>query len=72
MLQARQRETPYSYIQSCKLIKANGEALRALQELDNAIKWSSANNMVVDLTEDAQTADEAESELERRMSAKVC
>lgn len=70
MLQARQCETPYSYIQSCKLVKANGEALRALQELDNAIKWAATNNMVIDLTDEVQTVSEAQ--LERRMKAKVC
>ena len=38
MLQARQLGTPYSFIQSCKLIHTEGDALRALQELNNALK----------------------------------
>lgn len=38
MLQAQHCHASYSFIQGCKLIKANGESLRALQELENALQ----------------------------------
>lgn len=38
MLQAQQRSTPFWFVESAKLIKANGEPLRALHELENAIR----------------------------------
>jgi serine/threonine-protein kinase ATR len=37
MLQAQQKSTPFWFIESAKLIKVNGEPLRALHELENAI-----------------------------------
>jgi serine/threonine-protein kinase ATR len=37
MLQAQQRSTPFWFVENAKLIKANGEPLRALHELDHAI-----------------------------------
>ncbi|THH16411.1 hypothetical protein EW146_g4222 [Bondarzewia mesenterica] len=56
MLQARQSHTPFSFIQSAKLVKAAGEPLRALQELDNSIRASAlgeeAPGDVIDLTGD--------------------
>ena len=36
-LQARQLDPPYAFIQDCKLTKASGEGLRALQEIENAL-----------------------------------
>lgn len=41
MLQAQQRSTPFWFVESAKLIKANGEPLRALHELENAISRTS-------------------------------
>ncbi|KAG8865167.1 serine/threonine-protein kinase M1 [Tulasnella sp. 330] len=37
VLQAKQINAPFAYIQSCKLVKADGEGYRALQELETAI-----------------------------------
>lgn len=68
VLQARQWEAPYSYVQSCKLIRASGEALRALQELDNALPRPGSNAMIVDLTGD----DLGEDIEDRKMKAKAC
>lgn len=44
-LQADQLETPFSFIQSAKLIRANGENERALRELDAGIKYKIPNIM---------------------------
>ncbi|KAA1466566.1 hypothetical protein DENSPDRAFT_811680 [Dentipellis sp. KUC8613] len=56
MLQAEQSRTPFSFIQSARLIKANGEPLRALQALKNSIELcglgSDTPGDVIDLTED--------------------
>lgn len=41
VLQAKQINAPFSYIQSCKLVKADGEGYRALQELETAIARAS-------------------------------
>ena len=38
MLQAQQSKTPFSFIESAKLVKATGDPLRALQELENSVK----------------------------------
>ncbi|KIO32842.1 hypothetical protein M407DRAFT_66218 [Tulasnella calospora MUT 4182] len=37
VLQAREIGNPFAFIESCKLIKADGDNFRALQELENAI-----------------------------------
>ncbi|KAG9015870.1 serine/threonine-protein kinase M1 [Tulasnella sp. JGI-2019a] len=37
ILQAKQINAPFAYIQSCKLVRADGEGYRALQELETAI-----------------------------------
>ncbi|KAG8930738.1 serine/threonine-protein kinase M1 [Tulasnella sp. 417] len=37
VLQAREIGDPFAFIESCKLIKADGDNFRALQELENAI-----------------------------------
>ncbi|KAF9567437.1 hypothetical protein CPC08DRAFT_22231 [Agrocybe pediades] len=56
MLQADQRNVPYSFIDSAKLLKASGEPLRALTELENSARLHGfLDNQVVDLTEDAET-----------------
>lgn len=38
VLQARQNDAPFLFIQSAKLSKATGEPLKALQEVDNSLK----------------------------------
>lgn len=38
MLQAEQTQVQFAFIQSAKLLKATGEPLRALQELENAMR----------------------------------
>ena len=38
MLQAQQSKTPFSFIESAKLVKATGDPLRALHELENSVK----------------------------------
>ena len=68
MLQARQWEAPYSFLQSCKLIWAGGEQLRALQELDNAIIWSDSKPGTIDLTGSALPSDDLE---DRKIRGKV-
>lgn len=45
MLQARQLGTSYSFIQSCKIIHTEGDALRALQELNSALKDCKVDNV---------------------------
>lgn len=63
MLQAQQKKAPYSFIETAKLLKASGEPLRALNELENSIKLLRLfDDQVVDLTEDAES---------ERMKAKV-
>ena len=41
MLQAQRRAAPYWFLESVKLTKATGEPLRALQELEHALRSSS-------------------------------
>lgn len=41
MLQAQRRAAPYWFFESAKLVKATGEPLRALQELEHALRSSS-------------------------------
>ncbi|KAI0053695.1 hypothetical protein FA95DRAFT_478808 [Auriscalpium vulgare] len=55
MLQAQEHRTPFSFVQSSKLLKATGEPLRALQELENAMRVAKAqggHGDVIDLTEE--------------------
>lgn len=40
MLQAQRRTAPYWFLESAKLTKATGEPLRALQELEHALRSS--------------------------------
>lgn len=58
MLQAQQSENQFSFIESSKLIKATGEPLRALKELENSMKLAGLleDSDVVDLTADDEVA----------------
>ncbi|KZT62935.1 hypothetical protein CALCODRAFT_425546, partial [Calocera cornea HHB12733] len=49
-LQARKFDAPFAFIQTCKLLRVNGEAVRALQELENAMV--PYQNAPIDLTEE--------------------
>lgn len=66
MLQAQQSKTPFSFIESAKLVKVMGDPLRALQELENSIKLLGLfdkDTVDIDLTDpDPETS---------RMKAKV-
>lgn len=66
VLQARRMDTPFTFLQSVKLVKAVGEPIRALQELDKALTKSAiaAEKEVVNLV------DEPDPEI-IRMKAKV-
>ncbi len=56
MLQAQQRKASYAFIESAKLVKASGEPLRALHELENSVKFLGLfNENVLDLTMDVDT-----------------
>jgi serine/threonine-protein kinase ATR len=64
MLQAQQRKPRYSFIESARLLKATGEPLRALNELESSSTLLGLfNDQVLDLTADAESD---------RMKAKVC
>ncbi|KAJ7771049.1 hypothetical protein DFH07DRAFT_734832 [Mycena maculata] len=55
MLQAQQSNTRFAFMESAKLVKATGEPLRALQELENSMRLLGLIDErpdVVDLTED--------------------
>ncbi|TCD67266.1 serine/threonine-protein kinase M1 [Steccherinum ochraceum] len=64
VLHARHTSHPFAFLESAKLVKASGEPLRALQDLDNSLKISSTggsegpsradtrNTEVIDLTAD--------------------
>jgi serine/threonine-protein kinase ATR len=65
MLQAQQSNSRFSFMESAKLVKTTGEPLRALQELENAMRLFGLmedNRNVIDLTEDEEA---------RKMKAKV-
>ena len=67
MLQAQQSKTPFSFIESAKLVKATGDPLRALHELENSVKllglFDKDDTVDIDLTcPDPETS---------RMKAKV-
>lgn len=78
VLHARHTSHPFAFLESAKLVKASGEPLRALQDLDNSLKISpiggsegpsradTRNTEVIDLT-----ADEPVDEM-KQMKAKVC
>ncbi|KIJ37345.1 hypothetical protein M422DRAFT_118575, partial [Sphaerobolus stellatus SS14] len=54
VLQAQRMDVPFYFLQSVKLIKATGEPIAALQELEKALTKSSmeAANEVIDLTDE--------------------
>ena len=52
MLQARHWNTPYYFVQGCKLLHIGGDSIRALQELNNALSRD-----VIDLTSDESDED---------------
>lgn len=57
MLQAKQSKTRFSFMESAKLLKATGEPLRALQDLENSMRLlglmeNKADSEIIDLTED--------------------
>ncbi|KAL5508165.1 hypothetical protein ACEPAH_5783 [Sanghuangporus vaninii] len=63
ILQARECDAPLTFFQSAKLVKASGEPLRALYELENALKTTEERRKfltqgVIDLTEDMQIDDD--------------
>lgn len=63
VLQAQKSKVSYSFIESAKLLKASGEPLRALNELENSIKHLGLfDDQVLDLTADSDS---------NRMKAKV-
>ncbi|KZO97981.1 hypothetical protein CALVIDRAFT_50339 [Calocera viscosa TUFC12733] len=49
-LQARKFDAPFAFIQTCKLLRVNGEPVRALQELENAMV--TYQNSPIDLTDE--------------------
>ena len=58
ILQAQRCNAPFSFIESARLVRMRGEPLRALQELENAMKLLSDNDAqpsppdeVIDLTD---------------------
>ncbi|KAH8096675.1 hypothetical protein BXZ70DRAFT_1032531, partial [Cristinia sonorae] len=79
VLHARHTNHPFSFLESAKLVKASGEPLRALQDLDNSLKLAEVgapkpngpttnrtdSGDVIDLTSD-EPADEA-----KQMKAKA-
>lgn len=63
MLQARQRKTLFSMIESVKLLQVSGQTLSALFELENSLKLVGLlDDRVVDLTADPSS---------KRLKAKV-
>jgi serine/threonine-protein kinase ATR len=65
VLQARQSNCRFSFVESAKLVKTTGEPLRALQELENAMRplgLIEKHSDVIDLTDDDEM---------KKMKAKV-
>ncbi|GJJ07321.1 hypothetical protein Clacol_001522 [Clathrus columnatus] len=53
VLQAERVSAPFAFLQNCRLVKANGEPIRALQELNNAIlKAELSEKKTIDPTEE--------------------
>ena len=74
VLQAQESEAPFTFYQSAKLVKESGEPLRALHELDNALRLTEERRVrltqdkgVIDISEDVKLDD---AELQR-IEAKV-
>ncbi|KAG0703892.1 hypothetical protein DFH29DRAFT_981716 [Suillus ampliporus] len=64
MLQAQHTNARFSFMESAKLVRARGEPLRALQELENSMRiFGFVDNNTLDLTR--------EDELSKRMKAKA-
>lgn len=66
-LQAQQSRAPFSFMESAKLVKATGEPLRALQDLENSMKllgFLDNDPNIIDL--DLENDDEA-----KKIKAKV-
>jgi serine/threonine-protein kinase ATR len=65
MLQAEQSNSRFAFMESAKLVKINGEPLRALQELEKSMRLFGLieDPGVIDLTEDDQET--------KKMKAKV-
>jgi len=61
MLQAQESDAQFSFIESAKLLKATGEPLRALQQLENSMRYyglleDSSDANMLDLTLDNDEA----------------
>lgn len=73
ILQAQECQVPLTFFQSAKLVRASGEPLRALHELDNALRAIArqqrpiSSKGVIDLTEDG----DVEAYESQRVEAKV-
>ena len=67
MLQAQQAGAPFSFIQSARLVKASGEPIRALQELNKSLENSSFLSAQSDISDPTEEADPEVA----RMNAKV-
>ncbi|KAG8852841.1 serine/threonine-protein kinase M1 [Serendipita sp. 411] len=50
LLQGRQRDAPFHFVQGCKLLQSDGESIRALQELNNSLETISEDADVIELT----------------------
>jgi hypothetical protein len=58
MLQSRQTDERFSFMESAKLVKTTGEPLRALQELENSMRlfgMIADKHDVIDLTDDDES-----------------
>jgi len=65
MLQAQHSNAPFSFRESAKLVRARGEPLRALQELENSMR-------ILGLVDNGDTLDlTKEDDQSKRMKAKV-
>lgn len=73
MLQSQQSKTEYSFMESAKLVKAMGEPLRALQQLENSMHSESLldDDSVVDLTRDHNDKMKAKVSFDFRVSSYV-
>ncbi|CAL1700250.1 unnamed protein product [Somion occarium] len=73
-LQAQQNEVPFSFIESAKLTKSNGEPVRALQELEASIQLSdqfkTQSDSIIDLTKES-TVDDPSSDPDFKLRAKA-
>ncbi|KAG8798407.1 serine/threonine-protein kinase M1, partial [Serendipita sp. 399] len=50
LLQGRQRDAPFHFVQGCKLLESGGESIRALQELNNSLETNTQSGDVIELT----------------------